>query len=73
MILPTVENPDVLKITWKGLLCDWEMSKRTDLGLDAPRQPERTVRQTLFCSRMPGRQQSVLGNVAVHVCGSVEL
>ena len=50
LILPQIiELQGRRYVSWKGLLCDWEMAKpvvsaRTSRGLDRPRQPERTVR-----------------------------
>ncbi len=45
LILPMFENTDgavELRVVWKGLLCDWELSK-PQAPSNKDEQPERTV------------------------------
>ncbi|KAI0323148.1 hypothetical protein GY45DRAFT_1265068, partial [Cubamyces sp. BRFM 1775] len=49
MMVPEFENErGVNKIVKRGLLCDWEMSKRINADVRAPRQPVRSVRCISF-------------------------
>ena len=46
MILPkVVESNGRRAVLWRGLLCDWELSKRTDVPFELPPQLERIVRR----------------------------
>ena len=49
MMVPKLEDAKgVKRIVYRGLLCDWEMSKRINADVRAPRQPVRSVRCISF-------------------------
>ena len=49
MMVPKLEDVNgVKRIVYRGLLCDWKMSKRINAGVRAPRQPVRSVRCISF-------------------------
>ena len=70
LLIPCGEHPVDKQPLYKGMLTDWELSKRLEQSEQDPRQPDRTVRLFLLTLTSTGVAHAYimsLGYLAVHV------